>query len=431
MNCRKASRASIGITMLAFLSCAVPVTRAQSIVSSCPVLTHTLAQGMQGTDVGTLQAFLKHESYFQYPEVTGYFGPITEHAVQAFQKARNIVASGTPETTGFGLVGPRTRAAIAASCEQQGVSAAQATGTTSAQVTVQATSTRPIAGTQSATSSAPQLPPAAPDMLARNVSFLKVHLSWNAVPAATSYLIERATMGDTFVTLASSSVPSFTDTQVATGHTYRYRVVASNSAGTSTPSDSVEAYLTNPDASGPISIATVLGAFANLNKNYNDPSFTLTAPSSNSPGAFSYACSDPTAASINGATVTPHGAGTVTITATQAATGAYTSATAKATLHLSGYCEVNANPCLNGGTCTDSATSTDPTGPINSYSCSCASGYSGTDCTLTSTNCDGATGSVCLNGGVCVASTAGGACQCPSCYTGNDCGVPIPGCTPS
>ena len=40
---------------------------------------------------------------------TGYFGTLTQSAVQAFQCTESIVCSGSPDTTGFGAVGPRTR----------------------------------------------------------------------------------------------------------------------------------------------------------------------------------------------------------------------------------------------------------------------------------------------------------------------------------
>lgn len=49
-----------------------------------------------------------------YPEklVTGYFGPLTLKAVQRFQTKYGIVSSGSPSTTGYGRVGPRTRAKL-------------------------------------------------------------------------------------------------------------------------------------------------------------------------------------------------------------------------------------------------------------------------------------------------------------------------------
>lgn len=49
-----------------------------------------------------------------YPErlVTGYFGPATEQAVQRYQATQGIVSSGAPESTGYGVIGPKTRQKI-------------------------------------------------------------------------------------------------------------------------------------------------------------------------------------------------------------------------------------------------------------------------------------------------------------------------------
>jgi uncharacterized protein YjdB len=60
-------------------------------------------------------------------------------------------------------------------------------------------------------------------------------------------------------------------------------------------------------------------------KNFGDGSFTLTAPTSNSPGVFYYTSSNESVATISGNTVTTGGAGYSTITATQAATDNFTS----------------------------------------------------------------------------------------------------------
>lgn len=60
-------------------------------------------------------------------------------------------------------------------------------------------------------------------------------------------------------------------------------------------------------------------------KKYSDPSFNLTNPVSNSPGAFTYTSSNTNIATIAGNTVTILAAGTTVITATQAASGIYTS----------------------------------------------------------------------------------------------------------
>ena len=61
-------------------------------------------------------------------------------------------------------------------------------------------------------------------------------------------------------------------------------------------------------------------------------SFIITPPTTSSPGAFTYTCSDPAVATIARNVVSIVGTGTTTITATQAATVNFTSATITATL---------------------------------------------------------------------------------------------------
>jgi len=63
--------------------------------------------------------------------------------------------------------------------------------------------------------------------------------------------------------------------------------------------------------------------------------FTLTAPTSNSPGAFTYSSSDATVATISGNTVTIVGAGTTIITATQAAASSYSGGSISSNLVVS------------------------------------------------------------------------------------------------
>lgn len=79
-------------------------------VSGCNVLPGNIGFGASGEDVSRLQAFLSKDSSI-YPQglVTGYYGQATEDAVQRWQAAHNVVASGTPMTTGFGVIGPMTR----------------------------------------------------------------------------------------------------------------------------------------------------------------------------------------------------------------------------------------------------------------------------------------------------------------------------------
>jgi len=102
--------------------------------SGCPALTRSLKLGMSGADVSALQTFLARNSSI-YPEgqVTGYFGALTQAAVQRFQTQYSIVSSGSPSTTGYGLVGPRTIAAIGSVCAGGGAST---TGNPNAQQTV-------------------------------------------------------------------------------------------------------------------------------------------------------------------------------------------------------------------------------------------------------------------------------------------------------
>ena len=81
-------------------------------VQRCLEFGRMLRQGDSGEEVEQLQEFLLKEGYFDHPRATGYFGPVTEKAVQEFQAAEGVVNDGTPETTGFGLVGPRTRGVL-------------------------------------------------------------------------------------------------------------------------------------------------------------------------------------------------------------------------------------------------------------------------------------------------------------------------------
>jgi gliding motility-associated-like protein len=66
-----------------------------------------------------------------------------------------------------------------------------------------------------------------------------------------------------------------------------------------------------------------IGSIAPITKTFGDATFNLTAPTTNSTGAFSYASSDSNVASIIGNTVTIVGAGTATITVSQAGDANY------------------------------------------------------------------------------------------------------------
>ena len=77
-----------------------------------------------------------------------------------------------------------------------------------------------------------------------------------------------------------------------------------------------------------------LGTFTVPSKLVGDAPFTLTPPTSNSAGAFTYTSSNTAVATISGNTVTVVGAGTSTITATQAADGSYGTGSTTATLSV-------------------------------------------------------------------------------------------------
>ncbi|MDO8576589.1 MAG: peptidoglycan-binding protein [bacterium] len=86
---------------------------AVAATGACPNLTRSLSRGISGNDVLRLQTFLARDSSI-YPEavLSGYFGPLTERAVQRWQVRYGVISSGS----GYGIAGPRTAAAIALQC---------------------------------------------------------------------------------------------------------------------------------------------------------------------------------------------------------------------------------------------------------------------------------------------------------------------------
>ncbi|MEK7556158.1 MAG: peptidoglycan-binding protein [Patescibacteria group bacterium] len=98
--------------------------KAKAVVASTPPATvlpsawtgsfsHLLYKGSEGGEVTKLQEYLAKDPAL-YPEgtISGYFGALTEAAVKRFQTKHNIVSSGTPTTTGYGVLGPQTRAKL-------------------------------------------------------------------------------------------------------------------------------------------------------------------------------------------------------------------------------------------------------------------------------------------------------------------------------
>jgi peptidoglycan hydrolase-like protein with peptidoglycan-binding domain len=95
-----------------------PVPPASAGAPSCPAFPTTLVKDADdaaaGGNVSRLQAALAKDPAV-YPEalVTGYFGTATQAAIERLQAARGIVQKGED---GYGTLGPRTQAAIAALC---------------------------------------------------------------------------------------------------------------------------------------------------------------------------------------------------------------------------------------------------------------------------------------------------------------------------
>ena len=89
----------------------------------CLSLGRTLRVGMSGEDVAKLQELLIRADLLGEGKATGYFGPLTEAAVKKWQAAQGIVSSGDAASTGFGVVGPKTRAAILTVCKSEVIAA--------------------------------------------------------------------------------------------------------------------------------------------------------------------------------------------------------------------------------------------------------------------------------------------------------------------
>lgn len=81
---------------------------------AAPTFTFTtsLYYGIRSYAVTALQNFLISQNDLGAGYNTGFYGSLTQAAVRQFQCAENIVCSGSPTTTGWGNVGPRTRAAL-------------------------------------------------------------------------------------------------------------------------------------------------------------------------------------------------------------------------------------------------------------------------------------------------------------------------------
>ena len=118
----------------------------------------------------------------------------------------------------------------------------------------------------------------------------------------------------------------------------QYTTIALNNIGqfklVGTPFGSCTVYLDNIYFWKSANTPTITG-FSVPAKLVGAAPFTLTAPTSNSPGAFSYTSGNPSVATISSSTVTIVGAGSSIITANQAPSGSFGSGSTTATLVVS------------------------------------------------------------------------------------------------
>jgi chitodextrinase len=87
-------------------------TSMPTLVPAATIFNINLYYGLRNANVVALQSFLIQNGYLAQGLATGFFGTLTQKAVQNFQCAQNVVCSGTPASTGWGNAGPRTRSAI-------------------------------------------------------------------------------------------------------------------------------------------------------------------------------------------------------------------------------------------------------------------------------------------------------------------------------
>jgi peptidoglycan hydrolase-like protein with peptidoglycan-binding domain len=122
---------------------AVGVAPVRAATLSCAILAADLRQNAANADVAILQNFLIGQGYLK-TKATGFFGPATLKAVQAFQKANGLYAAG--------FVGPQTRAKMQSLCAVTMTIGAGSGAATSSQVSTTILVT-PSFGTSTATGS--------------------------------------------------------------------------------------------------------------------------------------------------------------------------------------------------------------------------------------------------------------------------------------
>lgn len=104
----------------------------------------SLVFGMTGSDVTALQTELVAQGYLSATSATGYFGLLTQTAVEKFQCAQAIICVGA-SVSGYGIAGPKTQAALA-TASTSGSGSAVSSGTPDGGVITGASLTGPATG---------------------------------------------------------------------------------------------------------------------------------------------------------------------------------------------------------------------------------------------------------------------------------------------
>ncbi len=87
-------------TLLSIMGDNFVIARSNRVFTAGEASTDYLQPGDKGTAVSQLQERLKELDYYDYPSITGFYGPVTEKAVRLFQKTNGLKADGMagPET---------------------------------------------------------------------------------------------------------------------------------------------------------------------------------------------------------------------------------------------------------------------------------------------------------------------------------------------
>ena len=245
----------------------------------CPsfTLTQNLSLGSKGQDVTTLQEFLVAQGYLHVAP-TGYFGTLTQAAVQAFQEANGIAA--------IGQVGPLTRAKIESTT---GTCAQTATNSSSSSISSTSTATptpgliTPIipgyggggggGGRSSPDTTPPTVSlsaPASGATVSGSAVTLTASASDNVAVANVQFKVDGTNTGAAIT--SSPYTTAWNSTGVSDGSHTLYAVAKDTSGSYATSSESVTVENGTPTISliAPSSGATVAGSSVTLSASVSD-----------------------------------------------------------------------------------------------------------------------------------------------------------------